>query len=85
MAPVIWSVKTCVLGPLHPLSPSVPAEAGRLLVCVLPGHQCIWFRGEPTQFPVGVNKSYVIATADLWLFIHASNLLSLTPLQIYEN
>ena len=25
----------------------------------------------------GTNKSYVIATSDLWLFIHASNLLSL--------
>ena len=39
-------------------------------------------------FLVGVNKSYVIATSDLWLFIHVSNLLpSLsTPLPyIYVN
>ena len=42
MAPVIWSVKTCALGPPRPLSPSVPAVAGRLLMCVLPGHRCIW-------------------------------------------
>ena len=26
------------------------------------------------MFPVGANKSYVIATSDLRLFIHASNL-----------
>ena len=30
-------------------------------------------------FPVGVNKSYTIATSDLWLFIHASNLLPSLP------
>ena len=28
---------------------------------------------------VGVIKSYVIATADLWLLIHASNLLPSLP------
>ena len=49
VALIIWSAKTCTLGPLQPLSPSVPAEAGRLLVCTLPGHQCIWFRGEPVS------------------------------------
>ena len=32
MALIIWSVKTCALLPPRPLSPSVPAEAGRLLV-----------------------------------------------------
>ena len=31
------------------------------------------------SFLVGVNKSYVIATSDLQLFIHASNLLPLLP------
>ena len=30
-------------------------------------------------FLVGVNKSYVIATSDLWLCIHASNLLPSLP------
>ena len=41
---------------------------------------CIWFRGEPTLFPGWCkNKSYVIATSDLWLFIHASNLLPSLP------
>ena len=31
-------------------------------------------------FLVGVNKSYIIiATSDLWLFIHASNLLPSLP------
>ena len=49
MALIIWSAKTCALGPPRPLSSSVPAEAGRLLVCALPGHQCIWFRGEPVS------------------------------------
>ena len=32
-------------------------------------------------FLVHVIKSYVIATADLWLFIHASNLLPSLPTQ----
>ena len=38
-------------------------------------------------FLVGVIKSYVIATSDLWLFVHASNLLpSLpTPLPYIKN
>ena len=34
MAPIIQSVKTCALGPPRPLSPSVPAVAGRQLVIV---------------------------------------------------
>ena len=34
MAPIILSVKTCALGPPRPLSPSVPAVAGRQLVIV---------------------------------------------------
>ena len=38
-------------------------------------------------FLVGANKSYVIATSDLWLFIHASNLLPVlpTPLPYIKN
>ena len=47
MALIIWNVKTCMLGPPRPLPPSVPAEAGWLLVGALPGHQCIWFSGQP--------------------------------------
>ena len=34
MALIIWSVKTYMLGPLHPLSHSVPAEAGHLVWAV---------------------------------------------------
>ena len=42
----------------------------------------VHLRGEPTLFPGWcANKSYVIATSesDLWLFIHASNLLPSLP------
>ena len=38
--PNIRSVKTCVLGPLHPLSSSVPAEAGHQFQLLL-GHPCV--------------------------------------------
>ena len=71
MALIIRSVKTCALGPPSPLSLSVPAEAGRLL----------WTASGKSLhcFPVGVNKSYVIATGDFSLFIHASNLLPSLP------
>ena len=38
------------------------------------------FRGEPTLFPGWcADKSYVMATSDFWLFIHASNLLPSLP------
>ena len=37
------------------------------------------FQHRPVCFLAGANKSYVVATSDLWLFIHASNLLSSTP------
>ena len=46
--PNIRSVKTCVLGPLHPLSPSVPAEAGHQFQLLL-GHPCVWLWGEPAS------------------------------------
>ena len=69
------SVKTCALGRQRRFPPSVPAVAGRQLVIV-------WLAdsGESLHFfLVGANKSYAIATSDLWLFIHASNLLPLLP------
>ena len=48
---IIWSVKTCVLGPPI-LSPPVSLQNQVVVSCeLLPGHQCIWFRGEPTLFP----------------------------------
>ena len=85
-----------------PLSPSVPAVAGRQLVRAAAyasdsgksPNSKHWFTtsflqtleegagkgcsecGESLHwFLVGANKSYVIATSDLWLFINASNLL----------
>ena len=110
MALIIRNVKTCALGPPHPLSPSVPVEAGYHLVRAAAwapmrlnsdsgeSLHCFWFRGEPTLFLiqgraytvsdsgeslhcflVGVNRSYVRATSDLWLCIHASNLLPSLP------
>ena len=60
------------------LFPSVPAEAGCLFTVAAGVH--VFISGESLHcFLVGwcTNKSYVIATSDLWLFIHASNLLSL--------
>ena len=67
-----------MLGRQRPFSPSVPAEAGCLLTVAAGVH--VFISGESLHcFLVGwrTNKSYVIATSDLWLFIHASNLLSL--------
>ena len=78
MAPIILSVKTCALGQQRPFSPSVPAEAGCLFAVAAGVH--VFISGESLHcFLVGVNKSYVIATSDLWLFIHASNLLPSLP------
>ena len=67
-----------MLGRQRPFSPSVPAEAGCLFTVAAGVH--VFITGESLHcFLVGwcTNKSYVIATSDLWLFIHASNLLSL--------
>ena len=67
----------------RPFSPSVPAETGCLFVSAAGVH--VFISGESLHcFLVGwcTNKSDVIATSDLWLFIQASNLLPLllTPL-----
>ena len=84
MAPIIKGVKSCVLGRQRPFSPSVPAEAGCLFTVAAGVH--VFISGERLHcFLVGwcTDKSYVIATSDLWLFIHASNLLPVilpTPL-----
>ena len=67
-----------MLGWQRPFSPSVPAEAGCLFTVAAGVH--VFIPGESLHcFLVGwcTNKSYVIATSDLWFFIHASNLLSL--------
>ena len=78
MAPIIWGVKTCALGRQRPFSPSVPAEAGCLFAVAACVHEFI--SGESLHcFLAGANKGYVIATSDLWLFIHASNLLPSLP------
>ena len=69
-----------MLGRQRPFSPSVPAEAGCLFTAAAGVH--VFISGESLHcFLVGwcTNKSYVIATSDLWLFIHASNLLPSTP------
>ena len=83
MAPITQGVKTCALGRQRPFPPSVPAEAGCLFAAAAGVH--VFISGERLHcFLVGwcTNKSYVIATSDLWLFIHASNLLPHpTPLQ----
>ena len=52
----------------------------QVVVCQCGRCSCVHPGGEPTLF-LGwcTNKSYVIATSDLWLFIHASNLLPSTP------
>ena len=63
-----------------PFPPSVTAEAGSLSAVAAGVH--VFISGESLHcFLVGwcTNKSYVIATSDLWLFIHASNLLPSTP------
>ena len=69
-----------MLAQQRPFSPSVPAEAGCLFTVVAGVH--VFISEESLHcFLVGwyTNKSYVIATSDLWLFIHASNLLPSTP------
>ena len=58
--------------------PFPPVSLQRQVVCLL--LRPVFISGESLHcFLVGwcTNKSYVIATSDLWLFIHASNLLSL--------
>ena len=80
MATIIEGVKTCVLGRQRLFSPSVPAEAGCLFAVAASVH--VFISGESLHcFLVGwcTNKSYVIATSDLWLFFHASNLLPSLP------
>ena len=64
----------------RPFSPSVPAEAGCLFIVAACVHVFISVDSLHC-FLVGwcTNKSYVIATSDLRLFIHASNLLPSTP------
>ena len=82
MVLIIWSVTTCALHPPRPLSPSVPAVAGRQLVRAAAYASD---SGESLHcFLVGVIKSYVIATADLWLFIPASNLPTPLPYKTWR-
>ena len=63
--PQLSSVKTCALGPPRPLSPSVPAVAGRQLVIVRAASyashsgeslQCLILVLEHTPFPGWCNK-----------------------------
>ena len=67
------------------IPPSVPAEAGCLFAVVA---GVVFISGESLHcFLVGwcANKSYVIATSDLRLFIHASDLLPLLPTPLPYN
>ena len=61
--------------------PFPPVSLQRQVVCLtVAAGVHVFSSGESLHcFQVGwcTNKSYVIATSDLWLFIHASNLLSL--------
>ena len=61
--------------------PFPPVSLQRQVVCLtIAAGVHVFSSGESLHcFLVGwcTNKSYVIATSDLWLFIHASNLLSL--------
>ena len=60
--------------------PFPPVSLQRQVVCLLLRPcSCFHHSGEPTLVGWCTNKSYVIATSDLWLFTHASNLLTLTP------
>ena len=65
--------------------PFSPVSLQRQVVCLLlrPVFMCSSQGRACTVswhcFLVGVIKSYVIATSDLWLFIHASNLLPSLP------
>ena len=81
MAPIILSVKASALGPPRPFSPSVPAVGRQLLIVRAAAYASD--SGESLTdtvfWSVGTNKSYVKATSDLCLFIHASNLLSSLP------
>ena len=77
---VLWPQLSKVLKPVHWAGsvPFPPVSLQRQVGCLL-----LWpvfISGEILHcFLVGVNKSYVIATSDLWLFIHASNLLPSLP------
>ena len=60
--------------------PFPPVFLQRQVVCLLlqPVFMCSsQGRAYTVSWLVGTNKSYVIAISDLWLFIHASNLLPL--------
>ena len=79
MALIIWSVKTCMLGPPRPPSPSGPAEAGRRLVWAADWAPVQWIQGRAYTVFCLVSIKVVIATSNLWFFIHASNLLPSFP------
>ena len=79
MAQLSKVLKLCA-GPAASLFP--PVSLQRQVVCSLlqPVFMCSNISGKSLHcFLVGwyTNKSYVIATSGLWLFIHASNLLPL--------
>ena len=61
--------------------PFPPVSLQRQVVCLIVAAGVhVFITGESLHcFLVGwcANKSYVIATSDLWLFLHASNMLSL--------
>ena len=84
MALIIWSVKTCALGPLCPLSPRAPAEAGRSVWAAAwaPVHQ-IQGRVFTVSWLVSI-KVNVIAISDLWLFIYAGRVSTISWLVLIQ-
>ena len=88
---VLWPQLFKVLKPVRWAGsvPFPPVSPQRQVVCsLLRPVLCVHLGGEPTLFPGWcANKSYVIATSDLWLFIHAPNLLPSThhPTTLHSN
>ena len=79
---VLWPQLSKVSKPVRWASsvPFPPAVAGRQIVIVRVAAYASDSGESLHCFLVGANKSYVIATSDLWLFLHASNLLPLLPI-----
>ena len=62
-----------------PTASAFPAVVGCQLVIVRAAAYASDSGESLHCFLVGANKSYIIVTSDLWLFIHVSNLLPLLP------
>ena len=77
---VLWPQLSKVLKLVAgPTASAFPAVVGCQLVMVRAAAYASDSGESLHCFLVGANKSYVIVTSDLWLFIHVSNLLPLLP------